>query len=559
MIDPPWYHLDSLALPLLPSIVIGVLVVAAIVAAILASTRLYTTARYRFDLWTVSNVAHSPPRLPYTIPFLGQALDFLAPKPGQFYQSVFSKYADLRQAGTCTLRLADQKTHLLYTPTAVQHLFRAPLSRQKFNIMLLTKAFNMSDEQAGRFYGKGGTPEEETEAIQAQERMNHEYLLRPERVNELITHFLKVLRDGLFQDGEQETEISLFRWVRKHMFKASTEALMGTGMLESYPELEEDFFEFDRGFLTMFFGVPRIFTRRIYNLRDKILDQLEEWQEQMQKDSNGQPTDPDGQVAWEPTFGSRINRARQIFYESRSLTLRSRGALDLGMVFGASSNAIPGTGWMLMHLLDPKSDKTVLLRIMDELRTAQKPDGTVDVATLTTLPLLTSTFHETLRLYVDALVSREVTKDQILPLEEGKNPRKVFLEKGSTVIAPSWLGHRDASAWSDPPYDVFYPERFLKQDPETGKTIFTTAGSNGKLFPFGGGKTICPGRVFAKQEVLASVAYVLLNFDLEFVEYVDEKGKRVNKFPGLREGFTGSGIIMMDGDLKVKMKRRSRS
>ncbi|KAF2101498.1 cytochrome P450 [Rhizodiscina lignyota] len=549
----------SLVLSLTPIIFIGVLLV---------FTNVFTTIRYH--LAQRRNASSTKPQLPaplpYTLPFLGQALSWLAPQPGLFWHRIFNAYPDLRRSGTCTLQLANQRAHILFAPAAVQALFRAPLTRYQFNKKLLTTSLGLSEREAALFVGLDDDtidPDTGLNAIQLQERMNHEYLLKPERVNELTKEFIRVLKDTL--DGElknegEEVELDLYEWVRNRMFKASTDAFFGTNMMEMMgPQFEEDFYEFDRSFLTMFFGVPRLFAPNAFNVRDRLLDGLERWQKQMQENTNGVPADPDGDIDWEPNYGSRADRARQQYYAKRGLSLRARGGMDLGFLFGASSNAIPATGWMLMHIIDPNGDKTVLPRVMEELQTAKNPDGTVNIQTLIALPLVASIFHEILRLYVDVLVTREISHDTVLPLEEGKNPRQTLLKGGGVVMAPSFLGHRDAKVWSPPgmpPYDVFYADRFLKTDPETGKTVFSTAGSVGKLFPFGGGRTICPGRVFAKQEVLGSVAYMLLNFEFEVLKYVDVKGKTVNHFPGLREGFSGSGIMVMGGDVRVKMKRR---
>lgn len=65
--------------------------------------------------------------------------------------------------------------------------------------------------------------------------------------------------------------------------------------------------------------------------------------------------------------------------------------------------------------------------------------------------------------------------------------------------------------------------------------------------------------MFAKQEVLASVAMVLLAFEFEVIGFVDEHGKSKAKFPGLRQAYSGTGVVAMDGDVKVKMKRRQRA
>ena len=103
------------------------------------------------------------------------------------------------------------------------------------------------------------------------------------------------------------------------------------------------------------------------------------------------------------------------------------------------------------------------------------------------------------------------------------------------------------------------PTSFLKIDPETDKEIFTTSETAGKLYPFGGGKTMCPGRVFVKQEVLGCVAMILLTFEFEFVGFVDEDGKSKKDFPGVKKVYPGGGVTPADGDVKVKMRRRERS
>lgn len=454
--------------------------------------------------------------------------------------------------------------NVLFTPTAVNHLFRAPLTREKFNSLLLLTALGATAEDEKRYSASGDNERDEVTGMskaEHREHLNHQYLLRPKMVNELTAGFTRVfdetLADELAAEGEEQ-ELELYKWLRCRMFKASTEAFFGKRMLQVAPDLEDLFFDFDKGFLTMFFGIPRFVSSHYYNVRDSILDRLDLWHKTNREICD--PSDPDGPVDWEPIWGSRANRARQLYYERVGMSRRGRASLDLGFLFGASSNALPATAWTLFHLLDPKLDKTVLPRVMEELDSVQLPDGSTDLPALFQLPLLNSIFYEILRLYVDVLVTREVDKDVTIPLEEGKNPRTTVLKKGGTVVAPSWLGHRDAQSWSDPvPYHVFHAERFLRVDPETGKSVFSTSGSSGKLFPFGGGKTICPGRVFAKQEVFASLACILLTFEMETLGFVNEKGQEMGRFPALRDGYTGSGVIVMDGDVRVRMRRRMKA
>ena len=539
---------------------------------VLTTVRLYTTYSYRRALLdspstASSKKASSPPRIPYTIPFFGHAFAFLAPRPGEFWAHLFRSHN--RATGACTLHLGGKDTHILFSPSAVKALFRdRGLTRDGFNLQIAELGLGIHHDEALRFFGIGEGPDHTGfTPVQQQERINHSYLLEKKSVNELTGGFTTVFQRQLsaenFNDKEgeingQEGKVEfLYAWLQERLFQASAMAFMGSRLLDVCPDLRTDFFNFDRHMLTMFFRIPKIFNPTPYNVREKTLNGLITWQHLMLKECNGNAEDPEGDVDWEPVFGSRANRARQRYYASRGLSFRTRAAMDLGFLFALGSNAIPAAGWMLMHLVNPQGEASLLGRVMEELETSEHDDGSLDIPTLIALPLLQSVYHEVLRLYVDVLVTRELKEDLTLPLDDGEK-RKVFLKKDTIVMAPSWLGHRDPALWVDPPYDQFYGERFLKTDPETGKQVFTTSGTNGKFFPFGGGKTICPGRVFAKQEVLASVALVLLTYDIAPLGFVDEQGKPNKDFPGLRKSYSGSGIMATDADMKVRINRRKR-
>ena len=417
----------------------------------------------------------------------------------------------------------------------------------------------MKRSEVKKFYGL----EEATSDVKdrdprfATSELPYDYMLRTDRVNELMETFTWKLEDEFVKDQRltdgKELEIGLATWVRDQMFKASTYTVLGKRVLEVYPELIEDFWDFDRAMLPLFFGLPKLVIPEDFKIRDKVLSGMQRWQEVAWEECKGQPLDPDDDVSWEPIYGSRVIRARQRSYMYKGLTMQSKAASDLGMIFGLSSNAIPAAYWMLLHILDPNGDKTLLPRVLAELETARSDDDGINIPVLVSLPLIQSILQETLRLYTDVLVARDIKADLVLPIDEGK--RQVQFRKGDLVLLPSWLGQRDEDRWNK--HDVFYAERFLKRDPETGEDMFTLAGTAGKFFPFGGGKTICPGRVFAKQQVLAVVAMVLLNYDIQPVKFLDGRGKETDKFPCLSRRLPGSGVIAMEGDMEVRMKRRS--
>lgn len=110
-------------------------------------------------------------------------------------------------------------------------------------------------------------------------------------------------------------------------------------------------------------------------------------------------------------------------------------------------------------------------------------------------------------------------------------------------MAPSWLSHYDES-WStlSHPADTFYADRFLKN---------STRGS--MFFPYGGGNAICPGRYYAKAEILAAVALFIFTFEIESVGFVDHKGRPSRK-PGM--GRETRGTMRLDRDLQVRLRKR---
>jgi len=75
---------------------------------------------------------------------------------------------------------------------------------------------------------------------------------------------------------------------------------------------------------------------------------------------------------------------------------------------------------------------------------------------------------------------------------------------------------------------------------------------------------MCPGRTFAKQEVLGSIAVLLLNLNIEVVEFVKRSGsgavgigKDAAGFPKLKEGFSGNVVVGLEGDMRVKIRRKA--
>jgi hypothetical protein len=534
------------------------------VLAILATTWIVTTLKFRRRLLQPNRDGEKggkePVTLPYAIPWLGSALSFLN-EQGQFYDYIRSRIGTA--ASMCTVRLGPEKSYIALSAAAVEGMFQSTkyISSDKFVRMIMQYGLNVPLEDVNKILRKHPkNPDAGQNSIKAKAMYSHDplfqkYMISQDAVNALTTKFIEVFKDALGNDmaiptkGEMVT-IDLFTWLKGRMFIGTTTSIFGSYILEVYPNIGDDFFTFDAGFLKIVYGTPKFLAGDVYAALKRLLKGTERWLNEALPRVDGQ-LDPTKGPEWEPYLGCRLQKGRQKMFDEAGLSMKAKASMDVGLLFGVTSNAIPATGWMLFHII--MSPQDLLPRVLSEISTAQNPDGTLDIPKLITLPLFLSIYTETLRMYVAVNVTREIHADFVI---DGH-----LLKKGNTIMAPTWLGHRDPDVWNSlhpdhPPVDVFYAERFLRQ--EGDKVVCSTAGLSGKYFPYGGGAHICPGRIFAKQEILAAVAMVLLSFDFEFVGWVNPFSKdKELRFPRAKKGYVGNGVVAADRDMRVRIKRKA--
>lgn len=161
-----------------------------------------------------------------------------------------------------------------------------------------------------------------------------------------------------------------------------------------------------------------------------------------------------------------------------------------------ASNVLFASFWYLVHILDTPG-------LLERARAEIDRSSMLNIAELTSNSLLQSIHAETLRLHVAILLTRTVKKDHYAG--------SWLLPKGQNITVSSDVEHFH-SQWDHPehPATEFWAERFLDED---GK--YTLEGRTGQWIPFGLGEHLCPGRHFAKQEMIINFAVLTNMFDIE--------------------------------------------
>lgn len=179
---------------------------------------------------------------------------------------------------------------------------------------------------------------------------------------------------------------------------------------------------------------------------------------------------------------------------------------EVGGALAFLVNTTPAAFWMLLLIY---SHPGLLNEIRQELdavvTTTVENDGVIRNLDVTVLKpschLLTSTFQEVLRYRTIGISVRQVMQDTVLNVQWS-------LKKDSMIQMPSRIIHKDPRLWGAD-VDDFNPRRFMKDGLQNEKRPNAAA-----FRAFGGGTTLCPGRHFATNEILAVVSMFVLRYDM---------------------------------------------
>ncbi|KAG9440788.1 hypothetical protein H6P81_020953 [Aristolochia fimbriata] len=168
------------------------------------------------------------------------------------------------------------------------------------------------------------------------------------------------------------------------------------------------------------------------------------------------------------------------------------------MLAGSDTTFVTLT-WALSLLMNHR-DK--LKNAQEELDTVVGKERNVEGSDVKNLPYLQAIEKETMRLYPASPLS--------LPHESSEDCYigGYYVPAGTRLLTNIWKIQRDPRYWPEP--EEFRPERFL-----TTHAHVEVKGRHFELMPFGSGRRICPGMLFALEVIHLTLARILHGFDME--------------------------------------------
>ncbi|KAK5987814.1 Cytochrome P450 monooxygenase nodJ-like protein [Cladobotryum mycophilum] len=293
---------------------------------------------------------------------------------------------------------------------------------------------------------------------------------------------------SLDQNASSEI-VDLLGWIRHLVTIGTANYLFGPhNPIAEEPALEDAFWAFDHGLGRLLIGIlPVLTASKAYRGREKMVVGFKKYFEAGHLES-----------------ASKIIQGRARIEKEYGMSLDMTARSALSFLFAGIVNTTTTTFWVVVRLF---ADEQLLGRVRQEV--IQALEASAEQAGSNSLSIglikekcttLVAVYRESLRIGSENFSVRMVKEDMILA-------DRYFLKKGAAVQISGGVIHANPSIWGDDA-DEFNPDRFLGQKSKSGG--YHPAAFRG----FGGGKTLCPGRDFATNEILLFAALIVHAFDM---------------------------------------------
>ncbi|TGO89409.1 hypothetical protein BPOR_0111g00190 [Botrytis porri] len=434
-----------------------------------------------------------PPMAATRIPYIGHILGFARQK--------FNYYVDLSQTTglpILTIRVPGAKMYIVNTTELIQAVQKLPKKlafppiSAKFANRLCGVSRKARDVLAVNVNGDGGDWGLNMEATHVMKRAT-----APgpglDGMNRVMIGIVAESLDGLIGEGRENVEIGLHMWLRGLITMATTESVYGPRNPYRDVKVQKSFWEVESQMMRLLIGIlPSVFARKGIAARRRVTKAFESYY-----------------AGSDFKDASLLAQARLEVNMKHGIPMKDVARYETVIGVAIIVNTAPALFWLIFFIYsNPELLEEIRGEIEAIVETSFNEDGSstrsLDITNVKKkCHLLLSTFQETLRHRSAGTSVRIVMEDTLLD-------DKWLLKKNSIIQMPGRVIHMDSKIWG-PDVADFNPRRFLK-----GKNIKRP--NPAALRTFGGGTTLCPGRHFATNEILAIVSMFVMRFDMRPVE-----------------------------------------
>ncbi|PWY88392.1 cytochrome P450 [Aspergillus heteromorphus CBS 117.55] len=507
-----------------------------------------------------------PATLPYWIPFLGHVISYISNNG-----KLTGQARDHCRDSIYTIRLLHRQHYMITTPSIVQQIFKQ-------------RATTLSNKPLIHRIARNGFRDEGTTAEQpdlnAKITDNLHILMTESAILDasdrtakavgksisLLTSFSSIrAKQTAWERGAnpqvtnngKTIEADMFHLVTRWAYTCSTPAMFGQSFLKRFPDVMDDLFVFDGQFPFLLAGVPAI-TGKIVKAkaaRDRCLDAMKEWFEALTAVEDG----------GKPRFGwgdmgdvSELMRIQHRTWRSGGPQAEKAAISSLlSSLWGLHANSNIIAFWTMLHIYEnPTLLASIRAEVSPYITRLPSREYTFDHSSLSRkCPILKSTWYETMRWDLFGAEQKYILRDfcvtesaEDATMLRGPSalPRSYTLKAGNVVCIHNGATQKDPKLWENP--EEFNPRRFIVQDSRDKTT--EKAEMFRHLYSFGGGYSMCKGRLFAEREVLTFVAAVVSLWDMEFLGDKGQDGRWVVQ----RE--MDAGAPHPDGEVRVRRQKQ---
>ncbi|KAI0485250.1 cytochrome P450 [Xylariaceae sp. FL0804] len=432
--------------------------------------------------------AREPPLAPQSIPIVGHMVGLS--------RSKFNYYVDLSQQTGLpifTMTLPGQKMYVVTRPELIQtvqkqhKILAFPPIEAKFSSKVCgvsLEAQAILDKNVNGDEGDFGLSMESYSAMRAALKPGSDL----DDMNRVMIEEVAKSIDLLQPKDGQSRKIGLNTWLRDAITTATTRSVYGPMNPFEDKAIADAFWEFEAGLMSILVGfLPSITARKPIAARTRVAKAFEAYYK-----------------AGGVEKASALAQKRYQVEVDHNVPLEDIARYEVGGSIAILVNTAPAVFWTVLLLHSYPGLLEDIRKEVDACTESSLENGTtvktLDITTLKeSCPLLLSSYQEVLRHRSMGTSVREAMEDTYLD--------QWLLKKGAMLQMPSRIIHQDSGLWGSDVAD-FSPYRFLPKEKRNrpGDVCFRA---------FGGGKTLCPGRHFATNEVLAAVAVIIARLDVQ--------------------------------------------